>query len=110
MNHFKISTRVAALAGLLSLLLLVIGGLGLWGIAQSNKSLHSMYEDNLVTTGEVNKIQALLHLQCLVFQGYFFGKPLPIEHFDQWLEQSPFSSFPAAANATPVASHQREVP
>jgi len=60
MNRFKISTRVAALAGLMSLLLLGIGGLGLWGIAQSNKALHSMYEDNLVTTGEVNQIQALL--------------------------------------------------
>ncbi len=60
MNRFKISTRVAALAGLLSLLLLGIGGLGLWGIAQSNKALHSMFEDNLMTTGEVNQIQALL--------------------------------------------------
>ena len=54
--------------------------------------------------------KALLNLQCLVFQGYFFGKPLPIERFDQWLEQSPYSSFPAAANATPVAPHQREIP
>ena len=54
--------------------------------------------------------QALLNLQCLVFQGYFFGKPLPIERFDQWLEQSPFSPFPAAANATPVAPYPKEVP
>ena len=54
--------------------------------------------------------QALVHLQCLVFQGYFFGKPLPIERFDEWLENSPFLSFPAAANATPVASFQREIP
>ena len=54
--------------------------------------------------------QALLNLQCLVFQGYFFGKPLPIERFDQWLEQSPFSPFPAAANTTPVAPYPKEVP
>ena len=32
MNRFKISTRVAALAGLMSVLLLCIGGLGLWGL------------------------------------------------------------------------------
>ena len=60
MNRFKISTRVAVLAGLLSLLLLGIGGLGLWGLAQTNHALHSMYEDNLVTTSEVHQIEALL--------------------------------------------------
>ena len=66
MNHFKISTRVAALAGLLSLLLLAIGGLGLWGIAQSNLALHSMYKDRLTTTAEIGQIQALLLRQRLL--------------------------------------------
>ncbi|WP_119963904.1 methyl-accepting chemotaxis protein [Simplicispira lacusdiani] len=60
MNRFKISTRVAALAGLLSLLLLAIGSLGLWGISQSNKALHSMYEDRLTTTADIGQIQSLL--------------------------------------------------
>ena len=60
MNRFKISTRVAVLAGLLSLLLLGIGGLGLWGLAQTNQALHALYEDNLVTTSEVHQIEALL--------------------------------------------------
>ncbi len=54
--------------------------------------------------------QSLLQLQCLVFQGYHFNQPLPIGLFEQWLEQPPLSSVPTAANATPVASHQREVP
>jgi len=60
MNRLKISTRVAALAGLLSLLLLAIGGLGLWGIVQSNHALQSMYEDRLATTSDIGRIQALL--------------------------------------------------
>ena len=60
MNHFKISTRVTALASLMSLLLLAIGSLGLWGIGRSNDALHSMYEDNLAVTGEVTQIQSLL--------------------------------------------------
>ncbi|RID97555.1 methyl-accepting chemotaxis protein [Simplicispira hankyongi] len=60
MNRFKISTRVAVLAGLLSLLLLGIGGLGLWGLAQTNQALRSLYQDNLVTTSEVHQIEALL--------------------------------------------------
>ena len=60
MNRFKISTRVAALGGLMSLLLLAIGGLGLWGLTQTNHALRSLYQDNLVTTSEVHQIEALL--------------------------------------------------
>jgi methyl-accepting chemotaxis protein-1 (serine sensor receptor) len=60
MNRFKISTRVAALGGLMSLLLLGIGGLGLWGLTQTNHALRSLYLDNLVTTSEVHQIEALL--------------------------------------------------
>ncbi len=66
MNRFKISTRVTALAGLMSLLLLCIGGLGLWGIVQSNNALHSMYEDRLKTTADIGAIQALLLRQRLI--------------------------------------------
>jgi len=60
MNRFKISTRVSALAGLMSLLLLCIGGLGLWGLVQTNQALRSLYQDNLVTTSEMHQIEALL--------------------------------------------------
>ena len=66
MNRFKISTRVAALAGLMSLMLLSIGGLGLWGIVQSNNAVHSMYEDRLTTTADIGAIQALLLRQRLI--------------------------------------------
>ena len=60
MNRFKISTRVAFLASLLSLLVLVIGGIGLWGISRTNDALHAMYEENLSKTAEIGQIQALL--------------------------------------------------
>ena len=60
MNRFKISTRVAALAGLMSVLLLCIGGLGLWGLVQTDQALRSLYQDNLVTTSEMHQIEALL--------------------------------------------------
>ena len=60
MNRFKISTRVAALAYLMSVLLLCIGGLGLWGLVQTNQALRSLYQDNLVTTSEIHQIEALL--------------------------------------------------
>ena len=60
MNRFNISTRVAFLAGLLSLLVLAMGSLGLWGIGRSNDALQSMYEKNLQATGQIGQIQALL--------------------------------------------------
>ncbi|MDY0106922.1 MAG: EAL domain-containing protein [Giesbergeria sp.] len=54
--------------------------------------------------------QALLHLQCLVFQGFYFSHPLPIGAFGQWMDQPPVSTVPPAATATPMASPQREIP
>jgi hypothetical protein len=36
MNNLKISTRLIILIGLLSALLIAIGGIGLFGISQSN--------------------------------------------------------------------------
>ena len=60
MNRFKISTRVTALAGLMSLMLLGIGALGLWGIVQSNIALQSMYEDRMTATADIGAVQALL--------------------------------------------------
>ncbi len=60
MNRFNISTRVAALAGALSLLTLALGLLGLWGIAQANAALRSMYEERVLATAQIGQIQALL--------------------------------------------------
>jgi methyl-accepting chemotaxis protein-1 (serine sensor receptor) len=66
MNRLKISTRVALLASLLSLLALIMGGLGLWGISRTNDALHAMYEENLNKTAEIGQIQALLLRQRLL--------------------------------------------
>ena len=43
MNRFKISTRVALMAGALSLLVLAMGLIGLWGTAQANAALRVLY-------------------------------------------------------------------
>ncbi len=60
MNRFKISTRVTLLAGALSLLVLGMGLLGLWGIAQANAALRTMYEERLTATAQIGQIQSLL--------------------------------------------------
>ena len=39
MNQLKVSTRLLLLNGILSLLLIVIGAIGLWGINDANQAL-----------------------------------------------------------------------
>lgn len=60
MNRFKISTRVALMAGALSLVVLVMGLMGLWGTAQANAALRVLYEERLTATQQIGQIQGLL--------------------------------------------------
>jgi methyl-accepting chemotaxis protein-1 (serine sensor receptor) len=59
-NHLKISTRLMILIGILSALLIAIGSVGIYGVAQSNASVRSVYEERLIPTGQVSEIQKLL--------------------------------------------------
>ncbi|MDW5443457.1 methyl-accepting chemotaxis protein [Polaromonas sp. SM01] len=60
MNNLKISTRLMILIGILSALLVAIGGVGLLGISQSNEALKTVYEDRTVATGQIAEINRLL--------------------------------------------------
>jgi len=60
MNSLKISTRLILLVGLLSLLLLAIGSIGLFGISRTNEALRTVYEDRTVPTGQLGDIKAML--------------------------------------------------
>ncbi|GAA3999129.1 methyl-accepting chemotaxis protein [Comamonas faecalis] len=66
MNRIRIATRVAILALALTLLSLALGGLGLWGIAQSNQALQDLHGQRLASTAEIGRIQALLLTQRLL--------------------------------------------
>jgi methyl-accepting chemotaxis protein len=60
MNQLKISTRLMILIGLLSVLLVGIGGLGLFAIGQSNDALKSVFEDRTVPAAQLGEIQSLV--------------------------------------------------
>ncbi len=60
MNSLKISTRLTLLIGVMSLLLIGIGAIGLFGIARSNQALQSVYEDRTVPSGQIAEIQRQL--------------------------------------------------
>nr|WP_315187073.1 methyl-accepting chemotaxis protein [uncultured Albidiferax sp.] len=59
LNTLKISTRLALLIGVLCSLLVAMGGLGLYGINQSNTALQSVYADRTVPAAQLGKIRFL---------------------------------------------------
>mgnify|MGYP003582269382 FL=1 len=60
MNHFKISTRLMLLIGLMSVLLLIVGGMGLYGTDQTRDGLRTVYEDRAVPLGQLSQMQSNL--------------------------------------------------
>ena len=60
MNNLKVSTRLTLLVGILSALLMAIGGLGLLGIDRSNAALKSVYEDRTVPAAQLGRIESLV--------------------------------------------------
>lgn len=51
MNQFKISTRLSALVGMLSLMLILGAAMGLYGISTTADSLKTVYVDRTVPLG-----------------------------------------------------------
>ena len=56
----KISTRLLLLVGLMSALLIGVGGLGLYGISASNAALQTVYDDRVVPLGQLADIQRMM--------------------------------------------------
>ena len=59
MNQLNISTRLLLLIGTLCALLLLVGGVGLYGIGKTNDALQTVYEDRTVPIGQLGDIEAL---------------------------------------------------
>ncbi len=53
MGHLKISTRLTALIAFLAVLMITVGGMGLYGTSKSNGSLIAVYNDRLVPMGQL---------------------------------------------------------
>jgi len=59
MNQLKISTRLTVMIGVLSVLLLCVGALGLYGTASSNGALKTVYDDRVIALGQIEGISRL---------------------------------------------------
>ena len=59
-GDLKISTRLVALTSVLVLLMVVLGGLGLWAASRTSAGLKTVYEDRTVPMGQLAAIDRLL--------------------------------------------------
>jgi methyl-accepting chemotaxis protein len=59
MNHLKISTRLAILIGGLSILLLMVGVLGLYSTSASNNTLKTVYDDRVLALGQLEGVSRI---------------------------------------------------
>lgn len=68
-NNITIKTRLIFVVGLLSLLIICVGNLGLYGIDQSNKGLKSVYENRTVpavTLANINDHLQVIRMNAVV--------------------------------------------
>jgi methyl-accepting chemotaxis protein-1 (serine sensor receptor) len=81
MNRLSISARLFVLLGLLSALLLIVGGIGVVGLSRTNEGLRSVYEDRTVCLGELDAImRASLQNDRLISEAVLARNPgsLPV--------------------------------
>jgi methyl-accepting chemotaxis protein-1 (serine sensor receptor) len=78
----KISTKLALLIGVLATLLVIIGGIGLFGMTKSDQALGTVYADRTVPMGQLAEIQYLQLRSRLAISNTIL-EPTP-EHIDKY--------------------------
>ncbi|MDD5323049.1 MAG: MCP four helix bundle domain-containing protein [Methylococcales bacterium] len=68
-KNFTVKSRLTFLIGLLSLLMMVIGGMGLRGMNKTNEGLRSVYKDRTVTMGLMFTISELQRENLMLIAG-----------------------------------------
>jgi methyl-accepting chemotaxis protein len=81
LNNLTIKTRLIAVISLLSLLLIIVGSYGLWGISQSNESLRTVYEDRTVPMGQLGDVKIyLLHIRTAIVTAHSYKNEMAKQH------------------------------
>jgi methyl-accepting chemotaxis protein-1 (serine sensor receptor) len=76
MNSLKISTRLAMLVGVMTVLMTIVGGLGLYGISRNNDALRTVFEHRTVPAAQLGRIKAAMMRERLVVE-MALGNPTP---------------------------------
>ncbi len=75
MNKMTIKLRLGLVIGLLSLLLVAIGFIGLYGKADSNRGMNSIYEERLLPAMQLSDIEQLMREIVIELQNAFRFDP-----------------------------------
>lgn len=57
LNNLKIGTRLIALTVITSVLLLIVGVIGIWGMQQANQALAEIYDRHLLSINQLQKVR-----------------------------------------------------
>jgi X-X-X-Leu-X-X-Gly heptad repeat protein len=85
MKAWKISTRLQWIIGILGALLVAVGALGLQGLAASNASLKTVYEDRVIALGQLGEVSRLLQRNRIVLMDSLLNQDAA--HVQQQLEE-----------------------
>ncbi|MDO9046271.1 MAG: methyl-accepting chemotaxis protein [Methylobacter sp.] len=77
-NDLNIKSRLIAIVGLLSILLLVIGGIGLLGMSKAEEGLRTVYQDRTLPISRISAIQNLLLTNRLAIAASFNNPTLEV--------------------------------
>ncbi len=89
----SLKAKLGVVMGVLALMVLVVGGLGLWGIGQSVEGLHLVHEERNAIVGQT----AAIHKDMMRIRALADG-----------LVQAPVTDAPKDANASPAAAPQAQ--
>ena len=69
LNNLKIGTRLIALTVITSVLLLIVGIIGIWGMQQANKALVQIYDRQLLSINQLQKVRVTqFQIRADIFQ------------------------------------------
>ena len=57
MDKLRVSVRLTLLIGVLSVALLIMGGIGLYGMASTSESLRTVYEDRTIPIAQIGEVR-----------------------------------------------------
>ncbi len=57
MDKLRVSVRLTLLIGVLSVALLIMGGIGLYGMASTSESLRTVYEDRTIPSAQIGEVR-----------------------------------------------------
>lgn len=79
LKNTMIKSRLIFVIGFLSLLMILIGGLGLTSLAGVNESLRTVYEDRLIATGQLDSVIRGINRNQLAIASALTEEPAKIE-------------------------------